>query len=299
MAELSIQLAISGFQELDKAFKGVRDNLDKVAGKAKSAADSLNKFGSNLQGIGTKLSLGITAPLVAIGGAAVAMSVKFNESMANIATLIPGSTERVVELKESVEAMAIATGKSTSDLAGGLFQVISSFGDSADSAKILGITARAATAGLATTEQALSLVSAVTKGYGEVNAATIQKAADLAFVTNKLGQTTFPELANSIGRVVPLAAELKVSQEELFGVMATATGVTGKAAEVSTQLRGVLQGFLAPTADMTELFNELGFETGKAALEQLGFQGALEAVVKGADDLLTSSDVFLIASKAF
>lgn len=100
--------------------------------------------------------------------------------------------------------------------------------------------ARGATAGLAQTTEAINLTSAVTKGYGDATAEVVQHASDLASTTVRLGQTTFPELAASIGSVVPLAAALNVTQEELFGTMATFTGVTGNAAEVSTQLTSVL-----------------------------------------------------------
>ena len=78
----------------------------------------------------------------------------------------------------------------------------------------------------------------------------MQKASDLAFLTVKLGQTSFPELASSMGQVVPLAATMKVSQEELFGAMATLTGVTGGTAEVTTQLRATMQEFLSPSSQM-------------------------------------------------
>ena len=61
------------------------------------------------------------------------------------------------------------------------------------------------------------------------------------FVANDIvaHNTTFPELAASIGRVVPVAAKMNVAQEELFAGFATLTGVTGSAAEVSTQLAGI------------------------------------------------------------
>ena len=122
----------------------------------------------------------------------------------------------------------------------------------------------------------------MTKGYGDTSSAAFQQVSDLAFQAVKLGQTTFPELAGSIGRVVPLSAELQVSQEELFGVMATGTGVTGGAAEVSTQLRGVLQSLLSPTAGMTTLLASMGLESGKALIEQQGLQAAIETVVGAA-----------------
>jgi hypothetical protein len=64
--------------------------------------------------------------------------------------------------------------------------------------------------------------------------------------------------------------------------MATFTGVTGGAAEVSTQLRGVLQGLLSPTDSMKTLFGELGVESGNALIAQRGLQGAIETVVAAA-----------------
>ena len=93
-------------------------------------------------------------------------------------------------------------------------------------------------------------------------------------------QTTFPELASSMGKVIPLAGAMKVSQEELFGAMATLTGVTGGTAEVTTQLRGAIQGFMKPTAEMSAGLEKMGFKTGAAALESLGLDGALQGLKK-------------------
>ena len=99
-------------------------------------------------------------------------------------------------------------------------------------------------------------------------------------------QTTFPELASSMGKVIPLAGALKVEQEQLFGAMATLTGVTGNTAEVSTQLRGVMQGLLKPSEGMSAALKKIGYESGGAAIESLGLQGTLDALkgsVKGND----------------
>ena len=209
---------------------------------------------------------------------------QMNKEMANVATLIPGNRERVDSLKGSVQELAIKLGTGTGNLTDGLYQTISAYGDSAESARILEIQAKASRAGVATVSEALALTSAVTKGYGDTSAEANQKAADLAFTTVKLGQTNFPQLAASIGRVTPLAAELKVTQEDLFAVFATATGVTGSASEVATQYRGVLQSLMSPTASMTELYEDMGVESGKALIEQRGFPGALRAVVSAAKE---------------
>lgn len=267
IANLAVQLTLdsSGFQ------RGISSAL--------SSAQSLT---DKLAGLGRTMTVGVTTPLIGAGAAALKFATDLNAGMANTQSL-GLAQDRVVELKSEIQSMAVETGKATSDLADGLYQVVSAFGDSADTAEILRINAMAAAAGLATTTDAINLTSAVTKGYGDASAAAVQHASDLAFEAVKLGQTTFPELASSIGRVVPLAASLGVAQEELFAVMATGTGVTGSASEVSTQLRGVLQSLMAPTKSMTLLFQSLGYESGAAMLQQLGLQKSIEAIVGAAE----------------
>ncbi len=246
-----------------------------------SASSKIGKAGRDMQQLGGNLTRNVTLPLVGIGTAATVAFTQLNSAMGNVQSL-GVAQDRVLELRDSVQEMAVDVGKSTGDLADGLYQVISAFGDTSDTVNVLEINARAAAAGLATTTDAINLTSAVTKGYGDTSAESVQQVADLAFVAVQLGQTTFPELAASIGRVVPIAANLNITQEELFATMATLTGVTGNAAEVSTQLRGGIQALMAPTESMAGLMNNLGFANGAAMIEQLGFAGSMQAIVEAA-----------------
>lgn len=261
--------------KLTKFDEGIRNAEAKIK-QAEQKLEGLQKASERLSNMGKKLTMGVTLPLVGIGTASIKMSNDFNAAMANVATLIPGNTERVNELKRTVQDMAIEFGKRTGDIAGGLYQVISAFGDTADTVKILEINAKAATAGVATTTDAINLTSAVTKGYGDVSAEAVQKVSDLAFLTVKLGKTDFPELAASIGKVVPMAKSMGLSLEELFAVMATLTGVTGTAAEVSTQFRAILQGLQKPSKEMQAALEQLGFKSGTAALQTLGLENVLK-----------------------
>ena len=181
--------------------------------------------------VGKSLSAGVTLPIVAAGAAAFKFSNDFNAEMANVASLMPGNTARVQELGASVKQLSIDTGQSTGTMTEGLYNVVSAFGDTADTVGVLETNARAAVAGVSTVTDAIKLTSAVTKSYGDTSAQAVQHAADLGIMAVRLGQTTFPELAASIGSVTPQARELNVSQEELFATFATLTGVTGGAAE--------------------------------------------------------------------
>lgn len=246
-----------------------------------NASKNLGSFGKSATATGAALTASITAPLLAVGVAAVTASTALNEKMANIASL-GVATDRVLELKSAVQDMAIEMGTSTGDLADGLYQVISAFGDTADTAEILRINAMAAAAGLATTTDAINLTSAVTKGYGDTSAAAVQHVSDLALLTVQLGQTTFPELASAMGKAVPIAASLGIPMEQLFAVVAAAAGVTGTTSEVITQLRGAMQALMAPTDSMQELMKKLGFSSGAAMVQSLGLQGTMAAIVQEA-----------------
>jgi TP901 family phage tail tape measure protein len=262
--------------EAKEYVQGLRD----AAGQA---ADTAKRIGASMQQAGKGLTAGVTLPLLAAGVAAVSFANDFNSGMANVASLGSEAQAAIADWEPMIQQVAIATGKSTADMTEGLYNVVSAFGVADDSVQVLEINARAAAAGLSTTTEAIALTSAVTKGYGDTTAEAVQYAADLALKTVQLGQTTFPELAASIGAVTPLTASLGVSQAELFAVMATGTGVTGNASAVATQLRGVLQSLMAPTTSMSRLMEELGYANGEAMLSSLGLQETIATMVRAAE----------------
>lgn len=207
---------------------------------------------------------------------AVKSAIDYQAQMKNVGTLLDGDINAKLE-KYSGQLMKVSndTGIASNDLTDGLYQVVSAFGESAENVKQLEIAAKAAKAGNATTTDSVNLLSSVTKAYGDTSAQAMQKASDLAFMTVKLGQTSFPELAASMGGAIAMGSQLGVSQEALYGVMATLTGVTGNTAEVSTQLEGVLAGFLSPTDALSKALSNMGYSSGAAALEAEGLEGVI------------------------
>ena len=269
--------------------------LLKIAGKTDSSLKAAcNTAAKNIDALGTtaknagKMIAGAAAAGAAavgtIGVAAVKAASDYEAQLANVATLLTGTEAEVAartsEIGSQIMEVSNRTGVATADLTDGMYQVVSAFGDSADAASILETAAKSAAAGNATTTDSINLLSAVTKGYGDTSAEAVQKAADLSFATVRLGQTTFPELAAAMGKVIPLASTLGVEQEQLFGAMATLTGVTGSTAEVVTQLKATMQGFLSPSKNMSAALQSMGYESGQALLESEGLQGALEALKK-------------------
>lgn len=296
LEELAQELREAGLNtdDLERANERLKNSYERLQAsqeRLKNLNQQQEKIKQNISATKTQI-LGTvrayTAVAAAIYAGPIKSSMAFEKQMSNVGTLLEGDVQgKLAELSKSIISISNATGAGTGDLTDGLYQVISAFGDTADSAKILETATKAATAGGATTTDAINLLSAVTKGYGDTSAEAQQKVADWAFQTVKLGQTSFPELAASMGKVIPLASTLAVKQEDLFGVMATLTGVTGNTAEVSTQLKATMQGFLSPSSNMQKSLQKLGYANGQALLESKGLQGALTALQEsvGGDQL--------------
>jgi TP901 family phage tail tape measure protein len=259
---------------------------DELTPSLKIAGQSLDNAGTKMRSAGAAL-MPLSLGFAAAGIASMKFAMDLNKGMANVATLIPENAQHVQELKTEIQDLAIAHGKATGDLVDGLYQTISAFGDTADTVKILEINSAAATAGLATTRDAINLTSTVTEGYGDTTATAVEKVTDLAFVAVRLGKTTFPELAASVGMVIPLATSLNVSQEELFASFAALTKVIPTTAEVGTTMRGILTSMVKPTKEMeaaiAELGKQYGFTGAEAMVAQLGMKGSLEALVATTD----------------
>lgn len=265
----------------------------------KSLQSAKKEFGGlklGMAAIGTA-AVAATAAVVKLGVDAVKSAAAFEQQMANVATLLDGTKEqvsnRIGELGDDVLAVSNKTGVATDELTDGLYQIISAVGDSEDAITQMELAAKAAKAGGAETTDAINLLTAVTKGYNDTSGEAFQKASDLAFETVKLGQTSFPELASSIGKVIPLASALGMEQEELFGSFAALTGVTGSTAEVSTQMKAVMSGLMQPTQQMTDALNALGYANADAALESLGFNGLLQSLKSTmGDDVQATAKLF-------
>jgi TP901 family phage tail tape measure protein len=261
--------------DLNKELTEIRGDVEKRFGE----------LGSVMSGIGVGLTAGITAPLAAMGAASLSAALDFNKAMANIATLIPGNTERINEMKTALQGMAVETGKGTGDLAAGLYELISTIGDSADTLDILEINAKAAAAGLATTTEAINFTTAVTKTYGDTSKEAFEQVANMAFQAINVGKTTFPELSAAIGKVAPIAESTGVSMKEMFAVIATFTGVTGNTSQVVTQMAASIASLVNPSKEMEQVYEHLGIKSGEAAIKQHGLVGTMQMVEKGAKQL--------------
>ena len=257
--------------------RGIEESAGKVKSFSEKMAGGFKTAGTAATNLGKKL-LPVSTTLGGVSVASGEMALQFKDSMANINTLLDDDSH-LHGYERAVKSTSRETGLSIKNMAEGMYQAVSSLGDGGEETeKIFNTMARSAKAGGAEVADSVSLISAGMKGYNSVNDETAQKISDLAFQTSKLGVTTFPEMAKSMQPLFPLSNSLNLSYEELFGSMATLTGVTGNTAEVSTQLKAVFSNLMKPTTAMGELISKYGYSSGQAMLKSEGFAGMLKIV---------------------
>lgn len=281
-----------------KAILSIAGNVDPSVEKSINTVQK--KFGG-LKSVTAATGVAFTAAsgaAVAFGASAVKAAAGFETSMAQVATLLDGTNEEVIARNKQLgnEALKISSklGLPYEELTGTIYNVISAFGDLGDEVpQIAELAAKGAKAGGSSVVESFNLLSAVTKAYGDTSYKAQKDVSDFAFMTVKLGQTTYPELATAIQQVASLSNTMGVEQKELFGVFATLTGVTGNASVVATQYKAALSNLMVPTTQMKEVIEGLGYSSGKAMLEEMGLQKTLEALkIAVGDDTLAFGNLF-------
>lgn len=202
----------------------------------------------------------------------VTSAADFEAAMANVSTLVDTNAVSMERWKAQIEEMAVSLGRGTADLAGGLYQVVSAGVDTAHSMDVLEAAAKAAKAGLSTTEEATLAITKALNIYS-LDASEAGRVSDLFFKTVEKGQTTFPELARQIGRVLPFAKSLGVSMEDSLAVFAGLTTILGTTEQAATAMEATFRAFVTSG----EKFREAGVDI-QEVLSRDGLTGALRAL---------------------
>lgn len=267
----------------------VDPSLAKAMGIAKTQTSGLAAGMSGFAKAAVAAAATATAAVAGMTAACVSKGAELEKNMSNVKTLLTGTAEevdaRTAQLTNDVLHISTRTLTATDEITAGLYQVISAFEDSADTASRLETIAMAAKAGNAGMTETTNMLAAVTKAYGDTTGEAVTHASDLAFETVRLGQTTMPELANGLQKATSAAALLGVSQEELFAGFATLTGVAGDTNIVGTGLKTLFMSFLKPSKKLTDAVHDLGYESSYAMVQEEGIYNAVNMLYSSMSEM--------------
>ena len=274
-------MAKSNALELSIRIAGKVDNSLTAAIKtAKNQTSGLARGVSTFAKTSAAALVGVTAAVAGVAATCGKQAADVEKAMAQTRTLLTGTADetkaRTAELTQDVMNISRVTGRVSTEIAAGSYQVISAFQDTADTASILETATKAAIAGRAETVDTVNALAAVTKAYGDTSARAVTHVSDLSFETIRLGQTTMPELANGIQKASGSAAALHVSQEELYAGFATLTGVIGNTDTVGTALNTLYTKMLKPSKALSKAVESLGYKSAYAMVQQEGLGGTIK-----------------------
>lgn len=137
--------------------------------------------------------------------------------------------------------------------------------------------AKFATATNSSLADSVDLLSGAMHSYG-LGLDETNRISSIFFATIDEGRVTADQLANSFGRVGPIAAQVGVSLEEV-GTLISVIGQKGSStAETLTQVRSLLSAFVKPSDAMKKALADLGFTSADVGIKTLGLIGFLKAL---------------------
>jgi hypothetical protein len=226
---------------------------------------------------GNPLSSGSATAVVAglgqVGTAfseAVQGAVALDKQVAEVGTIAGKDFGGSAGISAKIKEVSATYNQSLGASGEGLYQALSNgFTTAADSSKLLAESAKLAAAGVTTVDASVNLLTAALNSYGK-GADEAGNISGKVFETVRLGRLRVDDLANTLGRVSPMAAELGISFNELGASIATVTLSGSKPSEALTQIRGAMNALVKPTEGMQEALRNLGFSSPEEAIAVKG-----------------------------
>jgi len=259
--------------------------ITKMSGSADKATKSTDAF---TQGLGRAIVKGFairaTMQLIMMAFQQIKKTVsesatafrEFELSMAEVSTIVSSDLVNTTqELSAGVRALSLEYGKSATDLADGLYSILSAAVPVEDSLNLLNTAAKAATAGLTDVSTSVDVLTSVMNAYG-YSAAQMANVSDVMFQAVIRGKFRYEDLANALGYVTPIAAQAGISFEELAASISSATRQGQHVDMVARGLALTIQNIIKPSQQAADAANLLGLDLSLASLQADGLEGFLQ-----------------------
>lgn len=297
--------AADSAENLSEKTTETEKNLDEATEAARKASEEVEKFGDKSEesgkqseesskksrdGIkelqGVLASAGIAATLNEIKNGFFDCSeaaAQFETSTAMVATIADTSQKSLSDISKEVRTYSNETGEAASDMAEATYQAISASVNTADAASFAGTATKLAVGGFTSATTAVDVLTTAINAYG-LAASDATQLSDYLITTQNLGKTSVDQLAQSVGKVIPLASAYNVQMDNLSSAYAVLTANGIATAETGTYLKSMLNELGDTGSDVSEvLLNSTG-KTFAQLMEQGYSLGDVMAMLGNAVD---------------
>lgn len=263
------------FDKTGKAAKGMGKDFDAMRKQVQNSEKGMGRFRKMMKSTWAQMAMGMGV-MMGVSGAIrllvrtvsgiVKKGTEFEETWANVTTMLSGPAYKAAEdMKKELLRMSPVLGGVT-ELAKGMYQVLSASIEPAKAIEFLGTAAMSAKAGVTDVFTAVDALTTIINAYA-LATEDAMRVSDVMFMTVKRGKLTYEGLAHSLGPVVAIAAQLNISFEEVAAAMAT---LTRQGIEVRTAGVAIRQVLVAVVKQQKEAVDtakrlEIGFSAQELA----------------------------------
>ena len=243
----------------------------------------LSKANSALQRFGFVASTALTAPMVMAGKASFQMAKDYEYAIQTIVGLTGTAQDVVNGLNQDILKMAPELARAPLELAQGAYFILSSgIKATGEAMEVLTVSAKAATAGLGTTQQMTQVLTSALNAYRGTGISA-GYATDVIVAAVREGKAEASGFATSLGQIIPIAANLGVSFDQVAGGMAAITLTGASAANAAVYLKGVFNSLIKASSQGETALKKMG--TSYADLRRILEREGLVALMQKLRDI--------------
>lgn len=245
---------------------------------------------SSLRRVGRNMTFAITAPMVALGGAAVNAAADFDAAMRNVNSIALMSEDSLAAVSQRTLEWGANIRSGPTAAAESLYNVFSAgITDTEEAFKIMEISTMTAEAGLADLQITTEALTASLLAYG-LGSESAERASNALTRMVQLGVGEMENFAGSVGLVVPAAANLGLEIEDVYAHWAILTQRGMSASRAATTLNASLSSLSKPTEAMKNAFKELGVSGVEELINKFGsYDRVLQELIGTTDN--TSEEI--------
>lgn len=273
-------------------------DLKEFSSSIKNAQRELDKVGKKMQNAGKNLTIGLTAPIVALGVASLRTFANFEQGLAKVQAISGATDAEMQSLRQSAEDLGASTRFAATEVAT-LQLNLSKLGF--NPIEILKATEGILDLAVATGEdlaQSATVAASTIRGFG-LSADEAGRVADVmakSFSSSALDLTKFQ---TAMATVAPVAESAGQSLESTTGMLSVLVNAGLDASTAGTGLRNIFLDLAKSGMTMEEAFASIENSTNKnaTAMDLFGKRGATVATVlaKNADQAADFTKQYLLA----
>jgi TP901 family phage tail tape measure protein len=224
----------------------------------KSVGKQTDQLGSKFKTMGKAGAAAFAVAATAAAAYGVKSALSFSKSQAQVRTLISVTDQEFQKLNASTLKFAGSMNIAAADASKALYDALSGGVQRSEVIPFLEAAAAAAHAGGASLTESVGILVQAQNVYGST-VLSAAEASDVLFEVIRGGITTLPELGAVLGRVLPTAAALGVSFQDVGSSLSVMTSRTADTAGSVTRLNAL---FVAALRDSSKLAKGIKAELG-------------------------------------